>query len=244
MSDRQPDKIYAHPLDEVNRFAFDERVASVFKDMINRSVPGYQTILGMLGVLAAEYAQDNTHIYDLGCSLGGSTLMLRRHIQADCHLIGVDYSPEMLERCRANIATDNNRLPTDVLCADIRDIKLQPSSVIVMNFTLQFLPIEDRDRMIQTVFDALVPGGALILCEKIIFADEGEQKWQTETYHNFKKANGYSDLEVAQKRTALEDVLRPETIDEHRKRLEARGFTDFHQWFQCVSFAGMVATRP
>lgn len=243
MSTRQPDNIYAKPLDAIDRFAFDERVASVFKDMINRSVPGYQTVLGMLGVLAANHAVDGTHVYDLGCSLGGSTLMLRQHIQHDCKIIGVDYSPEMVERCKQNVADDPHPLPTEILCNDIRDIEFKPCSVVVMNFTLQFLPVEDRDVLLKKILKALVPGGAFILCEKVKFASDEEQTWQTEMYHSFKKANGYSELEVAQKRSALEDVLRPETIEQHKNRLLTCGFDDVHSWFQCLSFAGIIATR-
>ncbi|CAG0910340.1 unnamed protein product, partial [Cyprideis torosa] len=125
----QSDNIYAQPRGSIDRFAFDERVARVFKDMINRSVPGYQTLLGMLGVFAARYAQDQTHIYDLGCSLGASTLIMRQHIQANCKIVGVDYSPEMVTRCQQNLLADSGSLDTTILCADIRDLDFEPCSV-------------------------------------------------------------------------------------------------------------------
>lgn len=244
MPDRdQSDDIFSAPQKNVDRFAFDEKVARVFKDMINRSVPGYQTILGMLGVFAARYAQDDTHVYDLGCSLGGSTLIMRQHISARCELTGVDYSPEMVERCKTNVAADTTPLKTNILCADIRDIEFRPSSVIAMNFTLQFLPVEDRKPLLDKIYQALLPGGAFILCEKVLYPDQSEQDWNTELYHSFKKANGYSELEVAQKRSALENVLRPETVDSHRKYLLDAGFQEFHHWFQCFTFAGMVAIK-
>ncbi len=240
----QPDRLYSEPREQPSSFAFDENVARVFKDMINRSVPGYQTVLGMLGVFAKQYAQPDSMVYDLGCSLGASTLMLRQHIQQpDCKIIAVDNAPAMVSRCRKNLDQAASDIEVEVLCSDIRDIDFQPCSVVSLNFTLQFLPVEDRLTLLTRIYRALKPGGVLVIAEKIAMPSEDEQQWTTQLHHEFKKANGYSELEVAQKRSALENVLIPETAEAHRERLQNAGFETIHQWFHCLNFSAFIALK-
>ena len=238
------DDIYANPIEALGAFSFDEEVVRVFPDMIKRSVPGYTTIIAMTGLLAGRYANNNTNCYDLGCSLGASTLAMRQQVRAEgCRLIGIDNSAAMLDQCRRIIDTDSHETPVDLVEGDIEDTPLENASVVVLNFTLQFVPLERRRALVQKIFDSLVPGGILVLSEKVVFADPHLDELNIELHHQFKRANGYSDLEIAQKRQALENVLVPETLEDHKQRLADAGFTSSDVWFQCFNFASMVALK-
>lgn len=244
MKDLKPDTIYASVLEKPGDFAFDEAVARVFPDMIRRSVPGYTTIIPMIGLITEQYAQPETHCYDLGCSLGASTLAMRHGLKyKNCQLIAVDNSPAMLARCNHYIELDNNSTPVTQRCADIRELDFEPCSVVTLNFTLQFLPMQDRSSLLKRIYQALVPGGVLILSEKICFTSPSEQKHLEELHWLFKKANGYSDLEVSQKRTALEQVLLPDTLEQHQNRLREAGFPASYLWYQCFNFISLIAIK-
>lgn len=241
---RQPDRLYAQPLDAIAEFTFDTRVAHVFDDMIRRSVPGYATVLAMLGLVAARYAQPGTRGYDLGCSLGAATLALQHHVRApDFNIVAVDNAPAMIERCRANVAATGSNRNVELRCADIRDVDIDNASVVVLNFTLQFLPPAERLPLLQRIHRGLRPGGALLLAEKIVATDVDENDWLIDMHHAFKRANGYSDLEISQKRTALENVLVPDTLEQHRERLADAGFSRVFTWFHCLNFAALVAEK-
>lgn len=244
MHETNPDTIYANPLAEVSRFAFDQRVVDVFPDMIKRSVPGYATIINMIGNLAERYVQANSRCYDLGCSLGAATLAMRHRIQAaDCKIIGVDNSAAMIARCQQVIAADSGEVPVELIEAKIQDVQLQNASMAVLNFTLQFIPVDERLEMLRTICNGLNTGGVLIISEKVAFDDALHQQLMTELHHNFKRANGYSDLEIAQKRAAIEDYLIPETLNAHRQRLRQAGFSSVDVWFQCFNFASLIAIK-
>lgn len=243
-----PDRLYATPRD-VAPFRFDEAVVRVFPDMIRRSVPGYATMIEMTGVIAGRYAQPGSTLYDLGCSLGATTLAMRlamRHQlpHADCRLIAVDNAPAMIERAQELLASAGDGAPVDLRCEDIRDTVFADASVAALNFTLQFVPQEDRVPLLSRIHAGMRPGGVLVLSEKIRFADAQEQALNEALHHAFKRAEGYSDLEIAQKRTALERVLLPDTLDEHIARLRSAGFSDITCWFRCFNFASLVARRP
>lgn len=238
------DQVYAEPLPQVVDFTFNEAVADVFPDMIRRSVPGYETILTLLGVMGQEFIQPNTYVYDLGCSLGAATLALASRTQAEnVQFVGVDNSQAMVTRCEKILQRHLPRQPVQVLCADIRDIEFQPASVIVLNFTLQFVAPEDRQALLEKLYQTLVPNGVLILSEKLKFAAESEQDFITDLYMAFKRANGYSELEISQKRSALEHVLIPDTSTTHIERLQQIGFKQVSQWFQCLSFSSFIAVK-
>lgn len=244
MQKHQPDTIYANPLAEISRFAFDQRVVDVFPDMIKRSVPGYATIINMIGNLAERYVLANSNCYDLGCSLGAATLAMRHRIQAaNCKIIGVDNSAAMIARCQQVIAADSGEVAVELLEAPIQTVAIQNASMAVLNFTLQFIATHERLDVLRNICSGLNPGGVLIVSEKVVFDDEPHQQLMTELHHNFKRANGYSDLEIAQKRTAIEDYLIPETLDAHRARLRTAGFSSVDVWFQCFNFASLIAIK-
>lgn len=243
MSDDR-DTLYAKPVPEPSAFRFDDSVARVFPDMIKRSVPGYTTIVAMTGLLAGRFATPGSRLYDLGCSLGASTLAMRQNVQhRDCVIVGVDNSDAMLIRCRTVIDTDSHEIPVELVCADLVDVPIENASVVVLNFTLQFIPRETRDAVVQRIFDGLRPGGILVLSEKVVFEDPRLDALNIELHHDFKRANGYSDLEIAQKRDSLEGVLRRETLNQHRERARRAGFSSCDVWFQCFNFASLVALK-
>ncbi|MBS3804023.1 MAG: carboxy-S-adenosyl-L-methionine synthase CmoA [Oleiphilaceae bacterium] len=242
-TDTEADRLFAEAR-KPSDFRFDSAVARVFPDMIRRSVPGYTTIIPMIGVIAERYAQPDSHCYDLGCSLGAATLAMRHGISFnDCTLIGVDNSADMIERCQHYIALDDHPLPVTLRCDDILDTELRDASVTTLNFTLQFVPPSKRTSLLERIAAATRPGGVLILSEKICFESEQEQATQTLLHHEFKRANGYSDLEISQKRSALEQVLVPETLETHRDRLTRAGFDQVLVWYQCFNFVSMLAIK-
>ena len=244
MSDHKPDTIYANPLAQISQFAFDQKVVDVFPDMIKRSVPGYATIINMIGNLAERYAQTGSHCYDLGCSLGAATLAMRHSIHAaDCRIIGVDNSAAMIQRCEQVMAADSGEVPVDLIQAQIQDVAINNASVVVLNFTLQFIQLDERLDVLRHIYDGLLPNGVLIISEKLAFEDETHQQLMIDLHHNFKRANGYSDLEIAQKRAAIENYLIPETLATHRQRLRDAGFHSVDVWFQCFNFASLIAIK-
>lgn len=235
------DDIYAQPRDGIADFAFDDQVASVFPDMIRRSVPGYAAIVGMIGLIAEQHAQPHSRLYDLGCSLGASSLAMRARVRAaDCTLVAVDNAPAMVDRAREALDAQPG-IPVELQCADIRDVPTTEASVVVLNFTLQFLPTADRLDLLRRICDGMKPGGVLVLSEKIAGADGGQDRELTELHHAFKRANGYSDLEISQKRSALEKVLIPEPLATHQQRILDAGFARSDVWFQCFNFVSLVA---
>ena len=238
------DSIYSSPQQRIIDFAFDESVAEVFDDMIERSVPGYRTLVSLIGLLAQEYALGGTRAYDLGCSLGAITLSMRRRIASDNFtIVAVDNSEAMLAKCRKRVENEPAGIEVDFLCEDISHSDIFNASVVVLNFTLQFIEPEKRQILIDKIHQGLVPGGALILSEKIVFPSATENTRFTQLHHAFKRANGYSELEISQKRAALEKVLIPDTLEQHRSRLNHSGFTRVDVWFQCLNFASMVAVK-
>lgn len=225
-------------------FAFDENVAKVFPDMIRRSVPGYETIIALTGLLAEQYAQPDTHCYDLGCSLGAATLAMHRRIQQPgCRIIAVDNAEAMTRRCQQHVHEAGKGVDVEVICADIQDVAIHNASVVVLNFTLQFIAPAARLALMQHIYNGMRPGGALLLSEKIIFSDAAEQQRMEALHIAFKKANGYSDLEISQKRTALENVLIPDTLEQHQERLRSAGFRSVDLWFRCINFVSLLALK-
>jgi len=275
-----PDRVFAEPLANIERFAFNDDVASVFSDMIERSVPGYRSIVTQTGLLTARFAVPDSCCYDLGCSLGDSAFAMRHQLnkldaknKKGISVVAVDNSSAMLARLKQKLlvadrsvgdgsvsdgSVNNSSVayssPVDstakenavvlrLIEADITDLAFDTCSVAVLNFTLQFIPIEKRQALITALAAQLLPGGALILSEKVHFDDSQQQKLHQEMYENFKRANGYSELEISQKRDALENVLVPETLQTHKKRLLNAGFNSVEVWFQCFNFLSIVALK-
>ncbi|WP_068546610.1 carboxy-S-adenosyl-L-methionine synthase CmoA [Thalassotalea crassostreae] len=244
MSSQDKDLIYSSPQSVVNDFRFDAQVVEVFPDMIKRSVPGYSTIIETIGQLSARYAQDNTNIYDLGCSLGAASLAMRQNIVAEnCNIIAIDNSKDMVERCQMHVNAFKATTPCEVKQGDILTENMQNASMIVLNFTLQFIAPEQRQTLLNNIANALVPGGILVLSEKIYDHDPVCRDLLNDLHHNFKRANGYSDLEIAQKRAAIENVMKPDELSTHIERLTQAGFNHATPWFQCFNFFSLIAIK-
>ena len=226
-------------------FVFDEQVADVFDDMAVRSIPGYETIVSTIGGFAKEYYRSDSNIYDLGCSLGGVTFEICQQLgESDFNLVAIDNSEAMIERLvekKTKIGGLENSVK--VLCEDINDTVIENASVVILNFTLQFLPPKCRNQLIKRIYNALVPGGILVLSEKIVLDDKSLNSLFIEMYHKFKESNGYSELEISQKRLALENILIPEPISVHKSRHVSAGFNSFEVWFQHLNFVSMISLK-
>jgi len=244
------DRLFAQPLREIGEFAFDARVAAVFADMINRSVPGYATLVPLFGILGAPYLQAGGRGYDLGCSLGACMLALASRLEAEhppppeVELIGIDSSADMLARARQMCAPAPPWLQLQLIEADVRNHPLEPCALVIAAFTLQFLPLADREPLLREVFAALRPGGALLLAEKVHLEDRPAEERLRTDHERFKRAMGYSGLEIARKRSALEGVLVTDQPGQIEARLRQIGFDPVLPVFQCLQFRAWLAERP
>lgn len=238
------DLIFSNKQSKIKDFAFDAQVVEVFPDMISRSVPGYNTIIDTIGRLSQRFVTDNSHVYDLGCSLGAATLAMRKAITAkNCKIIGVDSSSAMVERCKMHVNAFKGDTPVKIIEENILNIEIENASMVVLNFTLQFIPPEQRQQLLTKIANGLKPGGLLLLSEKIADRDSVCNELLTDLHHDFKRANGYSELEIAQKRTALENVMRTDNLDTHLDRLRQAGFNHTTPWFQCFNFFSLIAIK-
>ena len=247
------DQVYADKRAHVVDFVFDARVAAVFPDMIRRSVPGYENLIALLGVVGEQhFANDDggddggdvVKIYDLGCSLGAAMHSLHSRMpNKKIHFIGVDNSQAMLDRCGENLRDIKKSSRVELLHRDIRAVDLESADMVILNFTLQFIAPDDRREVLTRIYRGLKRGGLLLLAEKIAFDAGDEENWQSAMHAQFKLANGYSDLEIAQKRAALENVMMPDTAAVHRARLREAGFSKIRQWFQAFNFCAFAAIK-
>jgi tRNA (cmo5U34)-methyltransferase len=240
------DKIYAASADSGKPFSFNDAVADVFPDMLRRSIPGYTATIEAIGSLAARYVTANSSCYDLGCSLGAATLAMRAAIDApDCKIIAVDNAPAMVERCNAILAASDDAATTqvEVLLADVNDIEIVNASMVVMNYTLQFLDLATRETIIAKIFAGLQQGGIFVLSEKVVDQDPFMEELLVDLHHEHKRRNDYSQLEISRKRAALENVLVPETVAIHRDRLARAGFRHSAIWLRYFNFVSIVAIK-
>ena len=241
------DKIYQSE-DGSAPFRFNESVARVFPDMLRRSIPGYAASIEAIGSLAARYVRAGTTCYDLGCSLGAATLAMRHGIQQPCcRIVAVDSSPAMIRRCREVIAEDDRRngpeTEVDVVEQDIRQVCFDNASMVVLNYTLQFIEPADRDALLTRIYDGMNDGGLLVLSEKVRDENAHMEALLVDLHEEHKRRNHYSALEVARKRAALENVLIPETVAAHRERLQRTGFSSTAVWLRYFNFVSIVAIR-
>ena len=241
----QTDNIFSKPLDKVDSFSFDQQVVQVFPDMIKRSVPGYENIINSIAVITQRCAIDNSNLYDLGCSLGAATLSMRRGLleKSGCQIISVDNSSAMVESCKQHIQAYKSDVPVSVLQDDICNIKIENASVVVLNFTLQFLTPEKRLSLLTNIYQGLLPGGVLILSEKFLFEDPKSHHLIIDLHLDFKRNQGYSELEISQKRSSLDNVLISDTVEEHYQRLQQAGFKHNNLWYQYFNFGSILSIK-
>lgn len=224
-------------------FTFNKQVAEVFSDMINRSVPGYAEVIKTVGQLTKQYAQPNTNCYDLGCSLASAAIQMRLNSPKSCEIIAIDNSEAMLSEATKQIQQVQLKTPIKLQQQDIQKSQLNNASVIAMNYTLQFIDKNQRSRLIQKIHDALLPGGLFIISEKIKTNSTHAEALFYSLYKEFKKSQGYNDLEISRKRNALEKALHPDTEKTHIQRLKRAGFTNIQAWYRHYQFTSFLAWR-
>ena len=236
------DTIYADREGAPAPFVFDSSVATVFPNMIRRSVPGYEASLDLIAMCAQQFGQANTRFYDLGCSRGAAIAAMLRRKPTDTVVIGVDTSEDMLQIARSELHGHIQRDEVRLHEADITDYPIKNASLVAMNYTLQFISEQARRPLLKRIYDGLVEGGALVLSEKVI-GDERTQPILEALHLAFKREQGYSELEIAQKREALLNVLIPESIEQHIARLEDLGFTAT-LLAKSINFCTFLAVKP
>jgi tRNA (cmo5U34)-methyltransferase len=241
-----PDKLFAEPRERVDDFNFGSETALVFDDMLERSVPHYDEQQRMVGELAADFAAPGTAIYDLGCSTCTSFLQIARFLPPDpgVRFVGVDSSPEMLEIARTKLTQTAFAHPYELRVADLdQGVDTPGASVVLLVLTLQFVRPLHRERLIRRIYDGLVENGCLILVEKVLGESSLFNRLFINHYYEMKKRNGYSELEIAQKREALENVLIPYRLEENKELLRAQGFQQIDVFFKWYNFCGLVAIK-
>lgn len=239
------DELFRQSQSFIDDFGFGENVATVFDDMLERSVPFYAELQRMIAEMAVDFAASGTRVYDFGCSTGTTLIALDQAIgPRRLTLVGVDNSEEMLARCRAKLAEHTFSNAVELARADLNQgIVVENASLAVMILTLQFVRPLYRDRLIRTIHAGLEENGALVLVEKVLGESSLFNRTFINYYYDFKKYNGYTELEIAQKREALENVLVPYKLVENLEMLKLAGFRYVDIFFKWYNFVGIVALK-
>jgi len=238
------DKLFAAARDMAADFRFDDKTAAVFDDMVSRSVPYYDEIQRMTTELCADFAQPGTNLYDLGCATGTTFMLLDDLVDPDVRFVGVDNSADMLDQARGKLSGLSSGRQFDLIEADLHSpFGMENASVVLLVLTLQFVRPLCRDKLIRRVVDAIPENGALILVEKLTSSHTMLNRLFIKYYYDYKKRNGYSEVEIAQKREALENVLIPYRPEENHEMLQEVGFRHCEEFFRWYNFAGFVAVK-
>ena len=240
MRDLKKDNLYKKNLDKINKFTFDNEVASVFEDMVSRSVPGYKFLVENIGVLSKKFYQPNTIIYDLGSSLCACSLSILeklKDVKVEIH--AVDSSQAMIDICRKNIP----RKEIKYVQSDILDIEINNSSVVILNLTLQFIPIDKRQLLLEKIFSKLNKNGIIIIAEKIRLDKESDDIFFKNFHDFFKEYNGYSKEEIDRKKIALSETMVIDSEEIYEDRFKKIGCNNFYKWFQCYNFVSWILIK-
>lgn len=238
------DEFFRDEIKKASDFKFSENVAKVFDDMVSRSVPYYGEIQRMTAELAADHAKEGSYVYDLGCSTGTTMIGMDTMVDPSIRFIGIDDSQEMLDKCKSKFDEIKFVREYELRCADLgQGIKIENASVVVLCLTLQFVRPIYREQLIRNICQGLNPGGVLILVEKILAEESSFNRDFIKYYYNYKRRNHYSELEISQKREALENVLIPYKLSEDIALLRDQGFAHCEVFFKWYNFAGIIATK-
>ena len=238
------DRVFADKKDRVEPFTFNREVTAVFDDMLTRSVPLYGESIQRQAQMTRRFFQEKTRIYDLGCSHGNLGVLIAEQFKnTPFAMVGVDSSRPMIDKYHTRLEQMADSHGIDLVCGLLEDIRIENASVVLINLTLQFLDIKKREGLIKKIYQGLLPGGVLLVTEKIIHTDSPINDLEQEFYRRFKRENGYSALEISQKRDALEKVLIPEPLGVHRQRFFNAGFSSFDIWLKWFNFASMIAIK-
>lgn len=238
------DRIYKTTRDTVDPFQFDRGVAEVFDDMVERSVPFYQDVQKISEQVVGRFVQPSTAVYDLGCSTGTSLVRVAvSSSDIDYELIGVDESAEMLEKCRLKLQEHGLIKKVSLVESSIQSMLYAKTSVTLLNLTLMFLHESERLSVLKKVHQAMIPGGALLLTEKVAADDSEIAEFINFLQDDFKRSCGYSEIEISQKRAALDGVLRPKSLSDNIELLSEAGFTRSEVVLRCPCFASILAIK-
>lgn len=238
------DEVFKEEIEQASDFKFGENVAKVFDDMVNRSVPFYNEIQRMMAELAAAHAVESSFVYDLGSATGATFIAMDTLVAKDIKFIGIDDSQEMLNKCKAKLEEIGFTRPYELRCEDLcSTLKIKNASVVVFCLTLQFVRPIHREQLIKNIYDGLNPGGVLILVEKILAEESNFNRDFIDYYYEYKRRNHYSEIEIAQKREALENVLVPYKLSENISLLRDKGFAHCEVFFKWYNFAGLIAVK-
>lgn len=239
-----PDQIFKIKIEKSSDFKFDATVVNVFDDMVVRSVPFYLEFQRMITEIARDYAKPGTSLYDLGCSTGTTMLSINTVLDDSVKFVGIDNSPQMLESCRKNFIGMGVKRPFELLEADLnKHVEIINASVVVLCLTLQFVRPINRGRLLQQIHKQLNPGGSIILVEKVLGESTEFNRQFIKYYYEMKRRNNYDDMEISQKREALENVLIPYKPSENIQQLQDAGFHSCEIFFKWNNFAGFVALK-
>jgi tRNA (cmo5U34)-methyltransferase len=238
------DEVFKQQYTKPSDFKFNSKVAGVFDDMVNRSVPFYEEIQRMVGELAADHCTDGYSIYDLGCSTGTTMIYMDQTVPAHIPFVGIDDSQDMLDKCRQKLTAVNCNRPVDLITADLnKDVPVENASVVVLCLTLQFVRPLNRERLLKQIYNGLTDNGVLILVEKILAEDSQFNRDFIKYYYDMKRRHNYSEMEISQKREALENVLIPYKTSENITLLRDVGFDHCEVFFKWYNFTGIIAKK-
>ncbi len=236
------DEVFKESVIKPSDFKFNNKVASVFDNMVIRSVPYYEEIQRMIGELAGDHWQEGKNVYDLGCSTGTTLIMMNETIPPHIRFVGIDDSPEMLAKCESKLQEMNFTRPYALQVADLNDnVQIENASIVVLCLTLQFVRPIYRERLLRKITDGLAKDGVLILVEKILAEDCSFNRNFIKYYYEMKRRNNYSEMEISQKREALENVLIPYKSSENILLLKEAGFNQCEVFFKWYNFTGIIA---
>jgi len=242
-SSKNHDDIFSQP-QKSSDFKFGKTVVSVFDDMVVRSVPFYLEIQRMMTEISADFAVPNTNVYDLGCSTGTTLINLDKVLTPDINFVGIDESEEMLKKCKANFEAENVKRKFDLQRMDLNQgIRIENASVVVMCLTLQFIRPLYRGKLLKEIYQQMNDNSCFILIEKVLGEDSLFNRLFIDYYYDFKRRNHYNEMEIAQKREALENVLIPYKLLENRELLLNTGFRYVDTFFKWYNFSGMIAVK-
>lgn len=240
----QKDEVFKDSIKQVSDFKFTSKVAGVFDDMVNRSVPFYEEMQRMIGELTIHHYQDNSYVYDLGCSTGTTLLYMNESLPQHIPFVGIDDSNDMLDKCSEKLKAAGVTREIILENADLNEnVLLKNASVVVLCLTLQFVRPLNRERLLKQIYDGILPGGALIIVEKILAEDSAFNRDFIKYYYEMKRRNDYSETEITQKREALENVLIPYKLSENITLLRNAGFNHCEVFFKWYNFSGFIAKK-
>lgn len=238
------DEVFTTNKSGAKDFKFNSQVVSVFDDMVTRSVPFYIETQRMMTELARDIVPEGGVVYDLGCSTGTTFMNLDRVLPESVKFVGIDNSQAMLDKCATNLKEAGVTREIELRYGDLdKGVDMSDASLVVLCLTLQFVRPLYRERLVKSIHDQMKDNGAVFLVEKVLGESSMFNRLFIDYYYDFKRRNDYSDMEIAQKREALENVLIPYKLDENRELLKEVGFRYVDVFFKWYNFTGVVAVK-